>query len=47
VAQANEWAPLEPGVVEEKYYAPGTGLVLVKQVQGGSEWERLIDLYGL
>jgi hypothetical protein len=47
VIKTKEWTPLEPGVVEEKYYAPGMGLVLTKQVEGGSEWERLIDLYGL
>jgi hypothetical protein len=47
VVKIKEWTPLEPGVVEEKYYAPGMGLVLTKQVEGGSDWERLIDLYGL
>jgi hypothetical protein len=31
-----EWTPLEPDVVEEKYYAPGVGLVLETTVQGGS-----------
>jgi hypothetical protein len=46
VVRIKEWTPLEPGVVEEKYYAPGLGLVLAKQVEGGSDWERLIDLYG-
>jgi hypothetical protein len=47
VVRTKEWRPLEPGVVEEKYYAPGMGLVLTQQVEGGSEWQRLIDLYGL
>jgi hypothetical protein len=47
VVKTKDWTPLEPGVVEEKYYAPGMGLVLTKQVEGGSEWERLIDLFGL
>jgi hypothetical protein len=31
-----EWTPLEPGVVEHKYYASGVGLVLEFMVQGGS-----------
>ena len=46
VIKTKEWTPLEPGVVEEKYYAPGLGLVLTQQVEGGSDWERLIALYG-
>jgi len=31
-----EWTPLEPGIVEQKYYAAGVGLVLEVLVQGGS-----------
>jgi len=31
-----EWTPLEPGNVEEKYYAPGVGLVLEAKVVGGT-----------
>ena len=31
-----EWTPLEPGVVEQKYYAEGVGLILEEIVQGGS-----------
>jgi hypothetical protein len=31
-----EWTPLEPGLVEQKYYAAGVGLVLEVMVQGGS-----------
>lgn len=30
-----EWTPLEPEVIEEKYYAAGVGLVLEVQVAGG------------
>lgn len=29
-----EWTPLEPDIVEEKYYAPGVGLVLARHVAG-------------
>jgi hypothetical protein len=31
-----EWTPLEPGVVEEKYYATGVGLVAEQKVRGDS-----------
>ena len=31
-----EWTPLEPGNVEHKYYAPGIGLVLIKELKGKS-----------
>ena len=31
-----EWTPLEPGLLEHKYYAQGVGLVLEVMVQGGS-----------
>jgi hypothetical protein len=29
-----EWTPLEPGLVEDKFYAPGTGLVLEVSADG-------------
>lgn len=32
-----EFTPLEPGVLEHKYYARGIGLVLVVTVKGGGE----------
>jgi hypothetical protein len=38
-----EWSPLEPKVVEEKYYAKGFGLVLEKTVRGGSERTELLS----
>ena len=47
VVKIKEWTPLDPGVIEEKYYAPGMGLVLTEQVEGGSDWGRLIHLFGL
>jgi hypothetical protein len=31
-----EWSPLDPAVVEHKYYAPGIGFVLV--TTGGEDW---------
>jgi hypothetical protein len=38
-----EWTPLEPDVVEEKYYAPGVGVVLETTVEGGSGRIELIS----
>ena len=37
--KTREWTPLEPGVTEFKYYAPGTGLVL--ETAGTSESQRI------
>ncbi len=33
--ETKEWTPLNPGVIEHKYYAPGVGLVLVEELSGG------------
>jgi len=37
--QTREFTPLEPGVSEYKYYAPGVGLVLEAGVQSGARTE--------
>ena len=39
-----EWTPLEPALVEHKYYAQGVGLVLETIVQGGREQIELIEV---
>ena len=39
-----DWNPLEPGVIEQKYYAPGIGNVLEVGVKGTSERVELIDI---
>ena len=39
-----DWNPLEPGVVEQKYYAPGIGNVLEVGVKGNSDRVELIDI---
>jgi hypothetical protein len=44
VLVTREWNPLEPGVVERKYYARGVGLILEEQVKGGSERAELTHL---
>jgi len=38
-----EWNPLEPDVVEEKYYAEGIGVVLEVMVRGGDERIELVE----
>ncbi len=38
-----DWTPLEPDVVEEKYYAAGVGLVLEVGVTGGEERVELVE----
>ncbi len=39
-----DFTPLEPGVVELKYYAPGIGVVLEEAVKGGSERVELVEI---
>jgi hypothetical protein len=39
-----DWNPLEAGVVEQKYYAPGIGNVLEVGVKGNSDRIELIDV---
>lgn len=41
--QTKDWTPLEPESVENKYYAPGVGMVLAVKVQGGTEREELVS----
>jgi hypothetical protein len=42
--KTREYTPLEPGVAENKYYAPGVGHVLTVMVTGGSERVELVDI---
>ncbi|HET8960023.1 hypothetical protein [Nocardioides sp.] len=46
VLQTEDTTPLEPGLVERKYYAPGVGLVLEETVLGGSERAELVAYEG-
>jgi hypothetical protein len=41
--ETSEFSPLEPGVVEHKYYAPGIGFIFSVTVKGGNESLRLIQ----
>jgi hypothetical protein len=35
VLVTEDWTPLEPDIAERKFYAPGVGLVMERQVRGG------------
>ena len=39
-----EWTPLEPGVVDHKYYVRGIGTVLEQTVRGGDERLELVSV---
>jgi hypothetical protein len=44
VLETKEFSPLEPGVVEHKFYAPGVGQLSTIMVQGGSEESHLVKV---
>jgi hypothetical protein len=47
VLQTKEFTPLEPGVVEQKFYARGIGFVRSVMVKGGNEEYKLVAIrYG-
>jgi hypothetical protein len=39
-----EWTPLEPGVIDHKFYVRGVGTVLELMVKGGTERNELVAL---
>jgi hypothetical protein len=38
-----EWTPLEPGVLDHKFYVRGIGTVLEQTIKGGSERNALVS----
>ena len=44
VLVTKEWTPLEPGIVEHKYYAKGVGFILSIMVEGGEEQLELVRI---
>lgn len=42
--KTKDYSPLEADVIENKYFAPGVGVVLSVQVQGGHEHEELVSI---
>jgi len=45
VIRTMEWSPLEPNVVDEKWYAPGIGIVREVSVAGGQEVAKLVAVH--
>ena len=41
--RTREWTPLEPGVIDSKYYVRGIGTVLEQTVKGGNERNELVS----
>jgi hypothetical protein len=41
--RTREWTPLEPGVIDAKYYVRGIGTVLERTVKGGNERNELVS----
>jgi hypothetical protein len=39
-----EWSPLEPDMMEHKYYAPGIGNIKIEKVKGSSGYEELVEV---
>jgi hypothetical protein len=39
-----EWTPLEPGVVDHKFFVPGVGTALEETVKGGDELNELVAI---
>jgi hypothetical protein len=44
VLVTKEWTPLEPDIVENKYYAKGVGFIFGIMVQGGDEQTELVRI---
>ena len=44
VLVTKEWSPLEPDVVENKYYAKGVGFIFGEMVKGGDEQSELVRI---
>jgi hypothetical protein len=43
VLVTEDWTPLEPDVMERKFYAPGVGLVMERGIKGGRGLNRLTE----
>ena len=44
VVKTEDTTPLEPGLVEHKWYAPGVGTVQEQDIEGGDEKVTLVKL---
>jgi hypothetical protein len=46
VVMTKDFTPLEPDVLEQKYYARGVGMILAVQIRGGTGAEELVEFTG-
>jgi hypothetical protein len=46
VLMTEDWTPLEPKLRENKFYAPGVGVVFERLIKGGEEVLRLVEVRG-
>ena len=44
VLVTKDWNPLEPGILEQKYYASGVGFISAVMVEGGDEQTELVRI---
>ena len=44
VVRTFEWTRLEPGVISEKLYAPGVGIVKERDLSGGNERFQVVSV---
>ena len=44
--KTEEWTPLEPGVIDHKFYVRGIGTVKEAAVKGGDEHLELVSVQG-
>jgi hypothetical protein len=44
VLVTEDWTPLDPDVLERKFYAPGVGLVMERVIRGGSGLNQLVEV---
>lgn len=42
VLMTKDWTPIDPDVLEHKFYAKGVGPVLIQGLSGGKAWEELL-----
>ena len=46
VVVTEDWNPLDPEIIENKYFAPGVGLIFAEHTAGPAESEELVEFTG-
>jgi hypothetical protein len=44
--KTEDQSALEPGILENKYYCPGSGISLEQTIQGGDDLNQLVNVIG-